>query len=348
MFEGSRWTSTSGWAPASETSRAEERRARPRRAGATPSNASRGDGVADRTEEAVALAVGDGAADDDPMRVEGVDEARRSAAAIARRARVMSAVQAGSPASSPAATSRAESGVHADDGRDARPGRRGPRRRRRRGVAGERGRPRRWPRGGRCRRSRSAARRASTGTWPSSPASPSGPWNSRPPLTIPPPIAGRDGQVDEVVAVAAGAERRLAERGDVRVAVQEGRAGRAPPRRRGASGMSWKSGPEVRRLDDGARARVDRARARRCRCRRAGPRRSPERPTARDAQRRDAGRDDRGRPVGARRQGRHCGQVASRPAGRRRPGCGCRRGRARGPVVGTGRTPGFVSGKPAF
>ena len=69
---------------------------------------------------------------------------------------------------------------------------------------------------------------------------------------------GRHRDVDEVVLAAAGAVGRLAERGDVRVAVEE---------RRQAEGCLHVVGQrhvtevrtEVRRLDDRAGARVDRA-----------------------------------------------------------------------------------------
>ena len=65
---------TSGWAPASETSP-------PRAAGTTvtwrasTSKASLAMAVADRIEQALALGVGDRAADHDPVRVERVDVA---------------------------------------------------------------------------------------------------------------------------------------------------------------------------------------------------------------------------------------------------------------------------------
>ena len=70
--------------------------------------------------------------------------------------------------------------------------------------------------------------------------------------------AGRHREVDEVVLAAAGAEGRLAERGDVRVAVEERRQAESCLDVVGERHVT-EVRTEVRRLDDRAGARVDRA-----------------------------------------------------------------------------------------
>ena len=152
---------------------------------------------------------------------------------------------------------------------------------------------------------------------------------------------GRDGQVDEVVAVAAGADVDSPSAATFVSRSRNVGSPRAASTSR-ASGMSWKSGPRF-----GGSTTVPMNGS-------TGPGEeipipaswsatvvgAPTVPTAapRCRQRRQPAR-----PRTA--SGWQCGQVASRPAGSRRPGCGSRPGRAQGPVVGTGLTPGFVSGK---
>ena len=148
--------------------------------------------------------------------------------------------------------------------------------------------------------------------------------------------AGRHRQVDEVVLAAAGAVGRLAERGDVRVAVEERRAGRALPRRRRRAARHGSS-------DRGSAARRPRRRAGRpgrgwrCRCPMIDSRTSAWRTVARGdrGRRRTRRRPHRDRARWASRSRR--GSVASRRAGRRRRGSGSRPGRAQGPVVTAGR-----------
>ncbi len=176
---------------------------------------------------------------------------------------------------------------------------------------------------------------SSTGTWPSSPAIPSGPWNSRPSVTIAATDPGRHRHVDEVVLTAAGPVGRLAERGDVRVPVEERRQAE---RRLHVIGQRHvaEARTEVRRLDDRARARVDRA----------GARDADAHDRLADLGRRAVARgdeggrtrvDDRGRGRARWASRSRRGSGVSRQAGRRRPGSGFRPGRAQGPVVTTGR-----------
>ena len=265
-----------------------------------------GDGLADRPEEAVALAVGDRAADDDPVRVEGVDvpdagrRRTRAGRVHQRRAGRVAGVLAGRD------VERRER-VHADDRRARRPGmRRALASTARPGVAGE-GDPAR-DRLDVADPAAAAARPVElTETWPSSPAMPSGPWSSLPPLTIAAADSGRDGHVDEVVDVRGRRRRRLAEGGDVCVAIEVGRQAEGGLDV-AAIGMSRKPGPRLGGLDDRPR-RVDRPGRRD-----ADPGDRPRRPRGRRArapQRRDTGRDDGRRSPGDRRPGGPPGESAA-------------------------------------
>ncbi len=73
--------------------------------------------------------------------------------------------------------------------------------------------------------------------------------------------AGRDGEVDEVRAVAGRPEGHLAEGGDVGVPLQEGRQAEARSQLRRRSGTSTKSGPMLGVCDHHAAPRVHRTRA---------------------------------------------------------------------------------------
>ena len=215
----------------------------------------RGDGLADRTEETVPLPVGDGSADDDPMRVEAVHEPdagdgdRATGLGHERRAGRVAGILAGRDVAR-------RQGFHADDRRTggqgaAIPGVHGGAR-----VAGERG-----PRGDRFEVADAAAAAAGSVEHHRDVPQLAG----QPVRTVEQPAAaddpatdpGRHGQVDEVVAVAAGAERRLPERGHVRVAVQEGRQAERRLDLAGERDMV-EVRAEVRRLDDRARERVHR------------------------------------------------------------------------------------------